>query len=294
MVERALGAADAGGGHLQAGGAQPVIGHLEALVDFAEDLALVHPAVGELEDAVVVAPVRDVLVPGPDGEAGGSHVDQERRDQLLLAARGVFLAGGGEEDDEARFVSVADEVLRAVDDEIVAVLLGEGLHAAQVGADAGFGHGKAVRLLALDGGEKVLVALLALAGHQDVGGARHAGPVQRIIGAAELLLVEHPGEGIEASTSHFGGHVGGIEARLDGLGLDLVAQVVAQNARFLDLGLVGVKLVLDEVTRRLDDHLLFVGEIEIHNSAHLMWKVSTWPSMAMSWPLIMKAAGEAR
>ena len=106
--------------------------------------------------------------------------------------------------------------------------------------------------------------------------------MQRIIGAAELLLVENPGEGIEARTTHFGGHVGGIESGFDGLGLDLVAQVVAQNARFLDLGLVGVKLVLDEVTRRLDDHLLFVGEIEIHNSAHLMWKVSTWPSMAMS------------
>ena len=158
-------------------------------------------------------------------------------------------------------------MLRAVDDEVFAILLREGLHAAHVGADTGLGHGQAVRLLAAHGGEEVLLALLALAGHQDVGRARDTGPVQRIIRPAQLLLVEHPGERIEPCTAHLGRHVGGIEAGLDGLGLDPVAEVVAQHARLLDLGLMRIELVDDEIARRLDDHLLFFGEVEIHHAS---------------------------
>ena len=48
------------------------------------------------------------------------------------------------------------------------------------------------------------------------------------------------------------------------LRLDLVAEVVAQHAGFLDLGFMRIELVDDEIARRLDDHLLFFGEIEIH------------------------------
>ena len=57
MFQRALGAAEAGGGHLQARGAQPVVGDFEALVHFAQHLRLVHAAIVEFEDAVVVAAV---------------------------------------------------------------------------------------------------------------------------------------------------------------------------------------------------------------------------------------------
>ena len=40
MVERPLGAADAGGGDLEPGGAEPGIGDLEALVNLAQDLPI--------------------------------------------------------------------------------------------------------------------------------------------------------------------------------------------------------------------------------------------------------------
>ena len=105
------------------------------------------------------------------------------------------------------------------------------LHAAQVGAGAGLGHGQAVRLLAADAGKQVLLALLRRAGEQDVRGPRHAGPVQRVVGAAELLLVEQPGHRIEPGAADLGRHVGGIEPGGDRLGLELVDQLAAQHRR---------------------------------------------------------------
>ena len=93
------------------------------------------------------------------------------------------------------------------------------LHAAQVGAGAGLGHGEAIRFLAADAGKQIFLALLRRAGEQDVRGPRHAGPVQRIVGAAELLLVEQPGHRIEPGAADIGRHVGGIKPGRDRLGL---------------------------------------------------------------------------
>ncbi len=168
------------------------------------------------------------------------------------------------EDDEIGFIGMADEMLGAVDDEIIAVLHGEAFHAAHVGARARLGHGKAIRFLAAHGGEEIFLALLALAGHQDIGRPRHAVPMQRVVGAAQLLLIEDPGQRIETGAAGFGRHVGGIEAGCDRLGLDLLAQIRAQHAGVFDLGFMRIELVLDEIARRLDDHVLFFGESEIH------------------------------
>ena len=88
--------------------------------------------------------------------------------------------------------------------------------------------------------------------------------MQRVIGAAQLLFVENPGQRIEAGAAGFGRHVGGIEAGCNGLGLDLFAKLRAQHTRVLDLDFMGIELVDDEIARRLDDHVLFFGELEIH------------------------------
>ena len=53
-------------------------------------------------------------------------------------------------------------------------------------------------------------------------GRADAGPVQRVVGAAELLLVEQPGHRIEAGAADIGRHVGGIEPGVDRLGLELL------------------------------------------------------------------------
>ena len=98
--------------------------------------------------------MRDVAVAGPHLEARDALVDQERGDQLALAARGVLLAGGGEQNDEVRMVGVADEVLGAVDDEVVALAHRGGLHAAQVRARARLGHRQAIDALAAHAGSR--------------------------------------------------------------------------------------------------------------------------------------------
>ena len=105
------------------------------------------------------------------------------------------------------------------------------LHAAQIGAGARLGHGEAIRFLAANAGKQIFFALLRRAGEQDVRGPRHAGPVQRVVGAAELLLVEQPGHRIEPGAADIGRHVGGIEPGFDRLGLDLLDQFAAQHAR---------------------------------------------------------------
>src|SRR4029079_6412964 len=61
-----------------------------------------------------------------------------------------------------------------------------------------------------------------------------------------------------------------------------------------DLRLMREELVLDEISRRLDDHALFFAESEIHGRQLPMWKVSERPSTAMAWPVTIFAAGEAR
>src|SRR5271170_3027276 len=56
-LERPLGATEAGRADLQAGSTQPVVGHLETPMNLAQDGALGHPTVIELENAVRVAAV---------------------------------------------------------------------------------------------------------------------------------------------------------------------------------------------------------------------------------------------
>ena len=147
-LERPLGAPEAVGRDLQARGAQPGVGNLEALVDLAQHRRLRQPAVGESQDAVGVAAVRDILVSGQHLEPGRALVDQERRHEPPLAARRTLLARDGEQDGEVGVIGVTDEVLGAVDHEVTALEHRAGLHAAQVGARLRLRHGEAFDALA--------------------------------------------------------------------------------------------------------------------------------------------------
>src|SRR5690606_27484659 len=206
--------------------------------------------------------------------------DEERGDLLAFSAPAVFLARSHEDDGEIGNVGVANEMLGAVEHPVATVVHGARLHAAQVGAGARRGHGEAVGFFAAEAGEQILLALLRRPGEQDVGRARHAGPVQRIVGAAELLLVEEPCRRIEPRPADIGRHVGGVEARFDRLRFQLVHEFGPQHAGALDLLFVRIEFVLDEGAGGLDDELLFFREAEIH----LINPSCGWPSWArLSW-----------
>ena len=91
--------------------------------------------------------------------------------------------------------------------------------------------------------------------------------MQRVTGASEFLLVENPGDRVQARPAHLDRHVGGVQAGVDRLGLQLPMQVLAQHAGLLDLLFVRIELIENELARGLDDHLLFVVEREIHGQS---------------------------
>ena len=264
MLQRSLRTTEARSRHLQTRGAQPVVGYFKALVQLAENLRLVYAAVAEFQNAVVVTAVGNVLVPVAYGIARRALVDEEGRDELLLAARRLFFAGGGVKNDKVSFIGMTDEMLRAVDDEVVALRTRRALHATHVGTNTRLRHRHAVGTFATHGRQQITFALLALAGHQDVRRARHARPMQRVVGAAQLAFVKQPGERIEARTTHFRRHVGGVKPGLDGLGLDGIAQLRAQHARGFYFRFMGVELIDHEIARGLDDELLLFRQREIH------------------------------
>src|SRR5262249_52968384 len=143
-VEGAAGPPDAHRRDGEARRIEPGIGEGEAAPFLAEDLGRGYPAVVEGEDAVVVAAMRDRIVAAADLEAGRAAIDEEAGDALLDGAPDLLLAGGDEDDDEVGDVGVADEMLAAVDDPVVAVAPGRAFHAAHVGAGVGLGHGERV------------------------------------------------------------------------------------------------------------------------------------------------------
>jgi len=95
-------------------------------------------------------------------------------------------------------VGVTDEMLRAVDDEVLAGCDRRGFHAAQIGTGTGFGHGETFGPVAAHRGEKIALPLFAGARQKDVGRPAHAGVVQRVVGAPEFLLVQNPGHGVDS------------------------------------------------------------------------------------------------
>src|SRR5262249_6670966 len=122
---------------------------------------------------VVVGAVADRARASPHLEALCIDVDEEGGDALARALLRFIGAADGEEDDEVRTSHAADEMLAAVDDEVVTVPHRAGLDAHGVGPGVGLGEREGFLALALDGRDQVAVALLALAGVEDLRGAAH-------------------------------------------------------------------------------------------------------------------------
>src|ERR1700744_955887 len=106
-------------------------------MNLAQNRRLGHAAIVELQNAIGVAAMRNILVAGPYGEARMPDVDKKGRDLLAGPLRGLLLARSGKQDDEVRVIGAADEMLGAVNDEVPTRFDGSRLHAAKVGAGAG-------------------------------------------------------------------------------------------------------------------------------------------------------------
>ncbi len=211
----------------------------------------------------MVAAMRDRIVALADFEARRAAVDEEAGDQLLGPARRVFLAGGDEDDDEIGDVGVRNEVLGAVDDPVVAVLLRKAFHAAHVGAGVRLGHGQRIELVSAHGRQQVALALLVIAAHQDAGGAAEIGG-EGERAAAKLALDQREGNVIEATAADVLRKGAAEEAEFLALAGDFRADFRAHDAGALDFVLMRIDFGFDEIAHGLDDHFLFVGQSEIH------------------------------
>ena len=273
-----VGPAQAGGGNLQTGAAQPLVGHVEALVLLAEQVGGGDAGVVEVQDEVVIAPVRHAVVARQALHAGRVEVHQQRRDESARPAPGGgtgrgrggtghrFSAGGREQDHVVGKVGVAYEVLGAVHDEPVAAALGPTGHAPQVGARARLAHGQALNPLAPHGGQQVLVHLFPGAGPQDVRRAGHY-VLQGIAGEAEGPLGQCQGQVVEPAAAQLLGHVGRVQPRGQSPVADLLHQVGPHLAGALHLFFVGDELALHERAHGVDHHFLRVVDREFQVSS---------------------------
>ena len=93
--------------------------------------------------------------------------------------------------------------------------------AAQVGAGVRLGHRQAVVPLAADAGVEVALSFCASVPASRMFEGRPIGRVQRVVGPAELLLEQHPGDRVEPGAADLLGHVRGVQPGRDRLLLDL-------------------------------------------------------------------------
>ncbi|MNM84025.1 hypothetical protein D3C81_960970 [compost metagenome] len=171
-VQCPLSLANAVGSHHHPAGGKPGIGHFPALADFAQHLAGRDPAVIEEHLVGVITTVAHALGAAANSHARGATVNQEGGDRIALLAV-VFIGVGHREDNgEIGMPGMADEMLAAIEDKMVALTHGAGLDGIGVGTGARFGQGKTVDLLTLDARQQVVVDLLILARHKDLRGAR--------------------------------------------------------------------------------------------------------------------------
>ena len=167
VVEVAAGArkgGDVGALEVEGGG-----GDVPAAVQFAEEAVAGDADVVEVDLVEALAVVH--LADGLDGDARRLHGEEEVGDAAVLGGVGV---GAGEEVDVVGVVGAGGPDLLAVDDEVVAVLLGAGLERGEVGS--GVGLGEALTPAALAAGDAAdMLALLGLGAVDDERGAELVG-----------------------------------------------------------------------------------------------------------------------
>jgi len=156
----------------------------------------------------VIAPVAGATWAAPQIETLGAAVDQEGGHPLAWALGGFVEARGGEDDGEIGEGVAADEVLGAVDEVIVAVAFRSGGHRHDVRARPRLGERKALVALAAHARQQVALALVAVAGEQNL----RRPPDEVLQGEARLREFPlHQGEtGVtEAAAAHLFRKVGG-------------------------------------------------------------------------------------
>src|SRR5699024_8794358 len=205
QVEHTATATDTGGGDAEPAGSQPFVHEIETVPLLAEALSRRDAAVDEGELALVVSAMGHARRAAGDLETGSIPVNEERRDEVARSPRRLLGAGCGEEDDEISGVRMADEVLGAVDDVVVAITYRTCVHRAHIRSSARFGHRQAVVALTADRGQQVAFTLLALTGFEDVArpGDEHLQSEARL---AELAFGQCETDGVEPAASEFLGH----------------------------------------------------------------------------------------
>ncbi|MNZ76300.1 hypothetical protein D3C78_948010 [compost metagenome] len=80
----------------------------------------------------------------------------------------------------------------------------------------------------------------------------------------QLTLDQRLGQVVEATAADFLGHVEGVETGGDGLAANLRGQLRRYRIGAVHFFLVGQQFLLDEGLDRLDEHFLFLGQLEVH------------------------------
>ena len=191
---------------------QPLLPQGEPAAHLSEDLGLRNPDVVEV-DVVLLGLGGDNPDPdGLEGDAGCGVVNDEHGDAAPLT---LVRIGYGLNKEEIGRGGAGDEHLGAVENPIVAVTDGPGLHhAAGVGAGLGLGLAEGVIQIAVDGGIEVLLLLLRGARADHEHGHRGSGQVDDA--AVHFLLQHQMAQGAHAA-----------------------AAVLLRNKRSIDAGLLG-------------------------------------------------------
>ena len=163
---------------------QQRLGHRPALIQFADQVLLGYFYVVEEGLAEFGFTADQGNRCGTD--AGTVHVDQQKADAFLLFD--VWIRAHQAEDPVA-LVSGGGPDFAAIDEEVVAPVLGLALQAGKVGAGAGFGIALGPAGLTVDDGADVLVFLLFITVFED-GRSQHpdANAVKRCAGLDALHL----------------------------------------------------------------------------------------------------------
>ena len=224
-----------------------------------------HPHVGERQLGGVLRVQAQLVEVAAALEAGHAALEDHQRHAAAPVVRVV--AGLDRGDHEIGVDAVGDERLRAVDDVAVAVALGAGAHAGEVGSRAGLGHRDRGDELARDDPRQPALFLLVVAEGQEVRQARVVVQRDAQAGAGDAgvrdLLVQ---DLVEAEVRHPAaavllGHRHAEEAAASGLLEDLARR----DARLLPVEVVGDQRLVGEGPERVGEgEMVVVVVLAIH------------------------------
>jgi hypothetical protein len=162
-----------------------------------------------------------------------------------------------------------DELLDAVEDEIVAVAVGAGGDRCRVGAGMRLGQAEATEHLATRQRlQPVLLLLVAAVLHRDAAGQRvlHADDRRRgAVTGSDLLEDEHQRHVVHAGAAPFLGDDHAERAEF----AELAQRLGRKGVMAVPLGSEGRQPLLREVAQRVADHFLFLGQD--HAVFSLLW-----------------------